>query len=164
MSILRIALTKTCGSLSKVLLPANPLSIAGVSVNRALSTTASNCCQHQEEGEPTNERVIDPSKDRSIKIDVETSIRYLKSAAYKETYGDHLVWHLYRRNHKGGIPPQRTRKSCIYKDVIRTGSPCPICRDQYLVLHHTHLDLLKQFVSEHTGEVGFDIFFSLHFW
>jgi small subunit ribosomal protein S18b len=36
---------------------------------------------------------------------------------------------------------------------ISTGNPCPICRDEYLVLHHENVDLLKQFISPHTGEV-----------
>lgn len=35
-------------------------------------------------------------KDRTNKIPVETSIRYLKSAAYKTTYGDEFVWTQYR--------------------------------------------------------------------
>lgn len=33
--------------------------------------------------------------------------------AYKITYGDHPVWKEYRRNHKGSIPPAKTRKTCI---------------------------------------------------
>lgn len=34
--------------------------------------------------------------DRTRVIPVETSMRYLKSSAYKETYGDQLVWEQYR--------------------------------------------------------------------
>lgn len=158
MSILRLTIAKTCGSLSRILLPslANPLSVAGTTGVSRLSTSAHLCCDyHEEDGEGAEQKkLIDPAKDRSIKIDVETSIRYMQSSAYKETYGDHLVWHLYRRNHKGGRAPRKTRLKCIVKDVIRTGSPCPICRDQYLVLHHTNLALLRQFISEHTGEVS----------
>jgi len=33
--------------------------------------------------------------------------------AYKSTYGDNPVWKEYRRNHKGSIPPRKTRKMCI---------------------------------------------------
>lgn len=33
--------------------------------------------------------------------------------AYKITYGNHPVWKEYRRNHKGSIPPSKTRKTCI---------------------------------------------------
>nr|KAG5693170.1 hypothetical protein BaRGS_035368 [Batillaria attramentaria] len=36
---------------------------------------------------------------------------------------------------------------------ISTGSPCPICRDEYLVLDHKNVKLLEQFVSPYTGEV-----------
>lgn len=36
---------------------------------------------------------------------------------------------------------------------MSTGNPCPICRDEYLVLDYRNLDLLKQFISPHTGEV-----------
>jgi len=34
-------------------------------------------------------------------------------SAYQITYGDALVWQPYRRNHKGSIPPEKTRKTCI---------------------------------------------------
>ena len=42
---------------------------------------------------------IDPKrteKDRTKIIPVEQSIKYMKSAAYKETYGEHFVWEQYR--------------------------------------------------------------------
>lgn len=159
MSILRLSIGKTCGSLSRILSPSlvNPFHIAGTGVNH-LSTSAQHCDQHHEQdGEqdkPT--RTIDPSKDRSIKIDVETSMRYMRSNAFKETYGDHKVWELYRRNHKGHLPPTKTRKTCIKRNEIRTGNPCPICRDQYLVLDYTNLPLLHHFISEHTGQASVD--------
>lgn len=38
-------------------------------------------------------------------------------------------------------------------DVIVTGNPCPICRDEYLVVDYKNTDLLKQFISPHTGEI-----------
>ncbi|CAG9771744.1 unnamed protein product [Ceutorhynchus assimilis] len=93
------------------------------------------------------------TKDRTEKVPVETSIRYLKSPAYQQTYGNEAVWVPYKRNHKGAIPPRRTRRTCIRNDHIATGNPCPICRDEYLVLHEQNVDLLKQFISEETGAV-----------
>ena len=33
--------------------------------------------------------------------------------AYKQTYGDEPVWVKFRRNHKGQLPPEKTRKTCI---------------------------------------------------
>lgn len=99
---------------------------------------------------------IDP-KDRSVKVLVETSIRYMQSREYAATYGDEPVWVPYRRNFKGSKPPPKTRRSCIKLDRLVTGNPCPICRDEYLVLHEKNVALLKQFISPFTGEVlGWD--------
>ncbi|KAH8328948.1 hypothetical protein KR074_000545 [Drosophila pseudoananassae] len=92
-------------------------------------------------------------KDRSKVIPVETSMRYLKSAAYKQTYGDDFVWTQYRRNHKGMYAPRKTRKTCIRQGRISTGNPCPICRDEYLVLDYRNTELLEQFISPHNGDV-----------
>ena len=39
-------------------------------------------------------------------------------AAYKTTYGKDPVWTLYRRNHKGPIPPKKTRKTCVVSERI----------------------------------------------
>nr|XP_049464566.1 28S ribosomal protein S18b, mitochondrial [Anopheles coluzzii] len=96
---------------------------------------------------------VDDPKDRTRVIPVETSIRYLASEAYRQTYQDDPVWKQYRRNHKGPYPPKLTRKTCIRKGRISTGNPCPICRDEYLVLDHNNIDLLKQFISPQTGDV-----------
>uniref|UniRef100_A0A182JR63 Small ribosomal subunit protein mS40 n=1 Tax=Anopheles christyi TaxID=43041 RepID=A0A182JR63_9DIPT len=96
---------------------------------------------------------VDDPKDRTRVIPVETSIRYLASEAYRQTYQEDPVWKQYRRNHKGPYPPKLTRKTCIRKGRISTGNPCPICRDEYLVLDHNNIDLLKQFISPQTGEV-----------
>ncbi|CRK86157.1 CLUMA_CG000226, isoform A, partial [Clunio marinus] len=96
---------------------------------------------------------VDKSKDRTEIIPVETSIRYLKSSSYNITYGSNPVWLPYRRNHKGLFPPHKTRKTCIRAGKISTGNPCPICRDEYLILHHQNIELLKQFISEHTGKM-----------
>ncbi|XP_031843899.1 mitochondrial ribosomal protein S18B isoform X2 [Nomia melanderi] len=93
------------------------------------------------------------TKDRSLVIPVETSIKYLKSDAYKRTYGNLPVWSLYIRNYKGHYLPKKTRKTCIRNNIITTGSPCPICRDEYLVIDPTNVDLLKQFISEFSGEI-----------
>lgn len=98
-------------------------------------------------------KLVGTSRDRTKTIPYEKSIEYLKSGAYKATYGDHKVWELYRRVHKGQLPKLLTRKTCIRSKVVITGSPCPICRDEYLILHHNNLELLKQFISPYTGEV-----------
>ncbi|XP_058453759.1 small ribosomal subunit protein mS40 [Malaya genurostris] len=92
-------------------------------------------------------------KDRNRIIPVETSIRYLKSEAYQQTYQGEPVWKQYRRNHKGLYPPRKTRKTCIRQGRISTGNPCPICRDEYLVLDHRNVNLIKQFISPQSGKV-----------
>ena len=122
--------------------------------NLSLSTPfRSEVRENPEEADEKPAEIINPEIDRTKIIPVETSIRYLKSAAYKTTYGDQPVWVPYRRNHKGHFPPLKTRRTCIRAGKISTGSPCPICRDEFLVLDHNNIDLLKQFISEHTGEV-----------
>ncbi|CAD6997149.1 28S ribosomal protein S18b, mitochondrial [Ceratitis capitata] len=140
------------------------------SISRNLTNTtfsvANRVCYHQglanfhsgtafrcEATQISPEELKKQKNDRTKIIPVETSMRYLQSSAYKETYGDHLVWEQYRRNHKGSIPPRKTRKTCIRKGVISTGNPCPICRDEYLVLDHRNVALLRQFISPHTGEI-----------
>ncbi|XP_067001514.1 small ribosomal subunit protein mS40 [Anabrus simplex] len=109
----------------------------------------------QEKGkEEEGDKVVrDPSKDRTKIIPLETSLRYLASDAYRETYGNEPVWVKYRRNHKGMFPPKKTRKTCIRHGMISSGNPCPICRDEYLVLDYRNEELLKQFISPYTGEV-----------
>ena len=92
-------------------------------------------------------------------------MKYMESVAFKKAYGDEPLWVKYRRNHKRQFAPQ-TRETCIryflnslclkyfpsdkaeylekaLSDVfslrqgrISTGSPCPICRDEYLVLDY----------------------------
>ncbi|CAH1396656.1 unnamed protein product [Nezara viridula] len=112
-------------------------------------------CSLKEEAKETDnsETIRDPSKDRTKVIPVETSIRYIQSKAYAETYGGDPVWKLYRRNHKGSLAPRKTRKTCIRQGVISTGNPCPICRDEYLVLDAKNTKLLEQFISPFTGEI-----------
>ncbi|XP_074543470.1 small ribosomal subunit protein mS40 [Halichoeres trimaculatus] len=77
---------------------------------------------------------------------------YLQSEEYTNRYGSSPVWTGYRRNHKGGIPPQKTRKTCIRGDKI-CGNPCPICRDPNIIIHHQNVKLLQQFISPQTGQV-----------
>uniref|UniRef100_UPI0037E8FF91 small ribosomal subunit protein mS40 n=1 Tax=Semicossyphus pulcher TaxID=241346 RepID=UPI0037E8FF91 len=77
---------------------------------------------------------------------------YLDSEEYIDRYGTSPVWAGYRRNHKGGIPPQKTRKTCIRGEKI-CGNPCPICRDPNVIIHHQNVKLLQQFISPHTGLV-----------
>lgn len=124
--------------------------VASKGIIRPFHTTL--LLQKTEVEEPKLE-VRDITKDRTEVIPVETSIRYLQSAAYKQTYSGKPVWVLYRRNHKGGIPPRKTRRTCIRGDQVATGNPCPICRDEYLVLHENNTELLNQFICPHTGSI-----------
>uniref|UniRef100_A0A8D0B2C0 Small ribosomal subunit protein mS40 n=1 Tax=Salvator merianae TaxID=96440 RepID=A0A8D0B2C0_SALMN len=75
---------------------------------------------------------------------------YLQSEEYLEKYGKNPVWFGYRRNHKGQIPPQKTRKTCIRGKHI-CGNPCPICRDQNLFLDYRNVKLLEQFICPYSG-------------
>ncbi|KAM4020422.1 small ribosomal subunit protein mS40 [Anomaloglossus baeobatrachus] len=77
---------------------------------------------------------------------------YLSSEEYLERYGQRTVWTGYRRNHKGPIPPQKTRKTCIRGGKL-CGNPCPICRDQNLGVDYRNVKLLQQFICPHTGVV-----------
>ncbi|XP_075907778.1 small ribosomal subunit protein mS40 isoform X2 [Nelusetta ayraudi] len=77
---------------------------------------------------------------------------YLESEEYFERYRTETVWNGYRRNHKGGIPPQKTRKTCIRGDKI-SGNPCPVCRDPNIIVHYQNVKLLQQFISPQTGMV-----------
>lgn len=132
--------------------------------NRSLSITSIYRCAATEQptaeaapvAEERNLTEKEKSIDRTRIIPVETSINYLASDAYRQTYGDRPVWEQYRRNFKGGFAPRNTRQTCIRGGLISTGSPCPICRDEYLVLDYRNLDLLKQFISPHSGQVKID--------
>ena len=96
------------------------------------------------------------SKDRRIPIPWQTSIRYMESKAYKEAYGEYLIWQLFRRNFPGQFwnIPANSRVSCVGDDgFIKYGQACPICRDEYLVLHYKNVKLLKQFINPYTGKV-----------
>ncbi|XP_042303286.1 28S ribosomal protein S18b, mitochondrial [Sceloporus undulatus] len=77
---------------------------------------------------------------------------YLESEEYIERYGSKPVWFGYRRNHKGPIPPQKTRKTCIRGTHV-CGNPCPICRDQNLFLDYRNVKLLEQFICPYSGVI-----------
>ncbi|XP_068106521.1 small ribosomal subunit protein mS40 [Hyperolius riggenbachi] len=77
---------------------------------------------------------------------------YLNSSEYLERYGENKVWSNYRRNHKGPIPPQNTRRCCI-RGVKLCGNPCPICRDQNLHVDYRNIRLLEQFICQYKGTV-----------
>ncbi|CDW52796.1 Ribosomal S18 domain containing protein [Trichuris trichiura] len=84
-----------------------------------------------------------------------TSVRYLDSDTYKQTYGDSRVWELFRRNFKGQMHmPPKTRYNCVTPNGrFRTNFPCPICRDEYLVVDYRNVKLLEQFIIPQTGEI-----------
>lgn len=159
MLLLRLPLGKTYASLSQLLGNSASKSIVQFSVAK-LSTTRFNFSESIDDSKKAGQLNYRPpvpvNKDRSVKVDVATSIRYLKSDAYKQTYGDHLIWQLYRRNHKGMYAPKKTRLACIVDNRIKGNNPCPICRDENLVVHYTNLELLKQFIDKYSGEVSVD--------
>nr|XP_023665571.1 28S ribosomal protein S18b, mitochondrial [Paramormyrops kingsleyae] len=109
--------------------------------NRLLFTTVS---KYEKSADVDTEEISSRYKDRPWD--------YLESEEYADRYGSKPVWFNYRRNHKGGIPPQQTRKTCIRGDKI-CGNPCPICRDPNVIIHYQNVKLLQQFVHPHSGEV-----------
>ncbi|XP_045619141.1 small ribosomal subunit protein mS40 [Procambarus clarkii] len=123
----------------------------GNPIRCSLVTSTKLQCKASEEETMVEEH--DPTKDRSRVIPLETSLKYMKSEAYQTTYGSEPVWKKYRRNFKGGLPPRKTRKTCIRGKMISTGNPCPICRDEFLVLDYRNVNLLNQFIAEHTGAI-----------
>lgn len=95
------------------------------------------------------------NRDRRVQIPYEMSIKYLESDEYKRAYRGLKVWIPYRRNHRGPVenPPRRTRNRCIHNGFVVVGSPCPICRDKYLIVHPKNVKLLEQFINPATDEV-----------
>lgn len=91
--------------------------------------------------------------DRRIKHDYKESLDYMESEVYKSTYKEFLVWKIYRRNHKTQYPSRNTRPSCIKDGKLSTSYPCPICRDEYLILHPENTKLLEQFINPNTGAI-----------
>ena len=86
-------------------------------------------------------------------VDVETSLRYMESDAYKQTYGNEPVWKNYIRNRTRHRLPHYTRDFCAEEGLYIRGNPCPVCRDEYLVLDYRNIKLLKQFLNPFTGEI-----------
>jgi len=105
------------------------------------------------EGPKTSETPRDPERDRTMVIPLDVSMRYLESTAYMETYGTDPVWVMYRRNFKGQYAPKNTRKTCVRNGQLTNRNPCPICRDEFLVLDYRNVKLLKQFISPFNGAV-----------
>jgi small subunit ribosomal protein S18b len=85
--------------------------------------------------------------------DIETSLRYMESDAYKTVYGKEPVWKNYVRNRTNQRFPHYTRDFCAEEGLYIRGNPCPICRDEYLLLDYRNIKLLNQFVNNHTGEI-----------
>lgn len=161
-------LTKSIASTNQVVAPINSVThnfnqLPSVANNRLFSISSARRCEatENEEGEdnikvhPLYKKYAGTDRDRSQIIPYEKSVEYLNSPAFATTYGSNKVWELYRRVHKGQFPKTKTRKTCIRGQVIAVGSPCPICRDEFLVLDYRNLQLLKQFISPYTGEVRF---------
>ncbi|XP_013923393.1 PREDICTED: 28S ribosomal protein S18b, mitochondrial [Thamnophis sirtalis] len=95
----------------------------------------------------------EPTKPGGREIDShykEMPWKYLESEEYITKYGNDPVWLGYRRNFKGQVPPQKTRKMCIRRGHV-CGNPCPICRDQHLVLDYRNVKLLEQFICPHSN-------------
>ncbi|CAK9291472.1 unnamed protein product [Gordionus sp. m RMFG-2023] len=108
---------------------------------------------YSEEYDQYGFRIIKSKKTIVRLLPLEESMRYLLSEAYKTTYGLDPVWKNYRRNHKYQRPPITPRKKCIRDSVIISASPCPICRDQYLVLDYKNVHLLSQFICPYSNEI-----------
>ena len=85
--------------------------------------------------------------------DIEISLRYMESDAYKTVYGNEPVWKNYVRNRTSQRFPHYTRDFCVEEGLYIRGNPCPICRDEYLLLDYRNVKLLKQFLNDHTGEI-----------
>lgn len=115
-------------------------------------TVSSVYWQEDSEG-VSDEKPVDPAKDRRNPHPVETSIRYIASEAYQKCYGEDPVWKFYRRNHKGMFAPRKTRRTCIRNGIVAASNPCPICRDEYLIIHPYNVKLLEQFISPFNGEI-----------
>ena len=70
------------------------------------------------------------------------------------SYGTSKVWELYRRNFAcTNLRHPRTRRKCIVFGKMATGNPCPICRDEYLVVDHRNTKLLSQFLTDYNKQV-----------
>ena len=63
------------------------------------------------------------------------------------------VWELHKRNFARGKFHTDTRHKCIRHHKVQTGNACPLCRDMYLILHPENVNLLNQFINEHSGDI-----------
>ncbi|XP_002734367.1 small ribosomal subunit protein mS40-like [Saccoglossus kowalevskii] len=106
----------------------------------------------EEDEKPFMKPVIKNWKYVYSDAELKTGIQYMESEEYTEKYGKKPVWVGYRRNHKGHVPPMKTRKQCIRGDKMCSNA-CPICRDQNLVLHFKNVKLLQQFICPHSGQI-----------
>ncbi|VUZ52050.1 unnamed protein product [Hymenolepis diminuta] len=86
-------------------------------------------------------------------VSLEESLQYLSSPEYQELYRGKPVWFYHRRNYKGHFPPKYPRKSCTRGHKLITSNPCPICRDEYLVIDHKNVELLKQFLHPLSADI-----------
>lgn len=132
--------------------------VALIYVNpRAFHTSQSHCCEATENETDKKTKIkkrIIPKFRRmhaGPKIDVEDSVRYMRSAAYFEWYGNKLVWYDYRRNYKGNTPP-RPRFSCLQGNIV-ANNPCPICRNSNLTVGYKNVALLLQFMDHSSGHI-----------
>nr|XP_002129978.1 28S ribosomal protein S18b, mitochondrial-like [Ciona intestinalis]XP_026693609.1 28S ribosomal protein S18b, mitochondrial-like [Ciona intestinalis] len=78
---------------------------------------------------------------------------YLETADFRTLYGERLIWENYVRNFKGGVQPQQTRSNCFRKGEMSTGSPCPLCRDEKIMVTYNNLPLLHHFIDKQTGQL-----------
>ncbi|XP_033122565.1 uncharacterized protein LOC117121459 [Anneissia japonica] len=125
-------------------------------LNKKFIFTSSRLCDEEQldEDEVKTEEKVE--KKELTAEDISAAINYIGSEDYLEKYGDKPVWANYRRNFKGGVPPKKTRKTCIRgkgETLKVCGNPCPLCRNEELVLHHTNVKLLEQFVCPHSLEI-----------
>jgi len=83
-----------------------------------------------------------------------TPAEYFSSPDFEKRYGGmDYIWLDYYRPHKGRVQKQRTRRSCIKQGVIKTASPCPICRDPKILISYKNVPLLKNFIDPHTLDI-----------
>lgn len=100
----------------------------------------------------TKVNLFDLNFDRRIKVDYKDSMNYLESEAYQKTYQGAYVWQYHKRNYKGPLRNDGSRPNCVNEEgFLDTSYPCPICRDEYLVIHPENTKLISQFINPHTG-------------
>ncbi|KAA3678859.1 small subunit ribosomal protein S18b, mitochondrial [Paragonimus westermani] len=86
-------------------------------------------------------------------VDLATSLDYVNSEVYESTYRGKPVWFYYRRNFKGHFAPPKTRPNCVMSKLLISSNPCPICRDEFLVLDYRNTKLLKQFINPISAKI-----------